>query len=274
MKNFQNITDEYFLKFENFIIDIWGVLHSGGVLYENTLRSLNFLQQNEKNVIFLSNAPRRASKVESFLSGIGVKKGEHYQDIVTSGETFVQCVMDKNISTAFYIGPDRDLDVLYGTNIDVTKNINDDFDIAIVTGPTSVTDSRDSDVLISLLERGYTLYCLNPDLFVVKSDGTLEKCAGLIATEYEKLGGKVIYFGKPYAPVYNETFATFGADFDINKTVAIGDGLDTDIAGGFNVGLKTVLCLSGLPSTQLQHVSLESYLGNHQILPDYVIDCL
>ena len=39
-----------------------------------------------------------------------------------------------------------------------------------------------------------------------------EMCAGSLASMYEKMGGKVIYFGKPYNNVYQEVYSFLDKD--------------------------------------------------------------
>ena len=45
------------------------------------------------------------------------------------------------------------------------------------------------------------MICTNPDLIVDRGE-IRELCAGSVAKVFEELNGEVIYFGKPYPPVY------------------------------------------------------------------------
>ena len=45
------------------------------------------------------------------------------------------------------------------------------------------------------------MICTNPDLIVDRGNKR-EYCAGSIAKSFEEIDGEVIYFGKPYPPVY------------------------------------------------------------------------
>ena len=47
------------------------------------------------------------------------------------------------------------------------------------------------------------MICTNPDLIVDRGNKR-ELCAGSVAMVFEKMGGNVIYFGKPYPEVYNQ----------------------------------------------------------------------
>ena len=72
------------------------------------------------------------------------------------------------------------------------------------------------------------LVCTNPDLTVHRGDKE-EYCAGYIAKIFEKLGGKVIYYGKPYKAIYEMCIKPN------EKVLAIGDNLRTDIKGANNL---------------------------------------
>ena len=48
------------------------------------------------------------------------------------------------------------------------------------------------------------MICTNPDLIVDRGKKR-EYCAGSIAKIFTEIGGKVIYFGKPYPEVYNQS---------------------------------------------------------------------
>src|SRR5205085_2640154 len=54
---------------------------------------------------------------------------------------------------------------------------------------------------------GLPMLCLNPDFEVVKITGERYACAGVLAADYERMGGQVKYFGKPFPEVYEECMA-------------------------------------------------------------------
>ena len=65
------------------------------------------------------------------------------------------------------------------------------------------------------------MICTNPDLIVDKGNRR-ELCAGSVAMVFEKMGGEVVYFGKPYPEVYNQSI-----DNKNKKILSIGDNLNT-----------------------------------------------
>ena len=59
------------------------------------------------------------------------------------------------------------------------------------------------------------MVCTNPDEKVF--DGKVKKTVnqvGVLAKFYKKLGGKVIYYGKPYTKIYSKCFTNYSK---INK---------------------------------------------------------
>ena len=59
-------------NYDAFILDIWGVIHDGELLYPQVLPCLQALRAAGKQICFLSNAPRRASKVAAALGKFGI----------------------------------------------------------------------------------------------------------------------------------------------------------------------------------------------------------
>lgn len=87
------------------------------------------------------------------------------------------------------------------------------------------------------------MVCANPDV-VVRWGGRLIYCAGALAEIYERLGGDVVYGGKPHAPIYEIAFAAIeeavGSAVDRSRILAIGDGIATDIAGADRNGFDSL----------------------------------
>ncbi|MGB7209664.1 MAG: hypothetical protein WBD27_13455, partial [Pyrinomonadaceae bacterium] len=72
------IADDY----DGFLIDLWGVIHNGIELFPGILTCLEKLKQQEKTVVFLSNAPRASGVVVEKLTTLGLPP-HLYDSIVT-----------------------------------------------------------------------------------------------------------------------------------------------------------------------------------------------
>ena len=88
------------------------------------------------------------------------------------------------------------------------------------------------------------MLCANPDKMVFHGK---EKhlCAGAIAEYYQTIGGRVIFVGKPYPKVFERCMDIATPDKK-NKTIMIGDNLETDILGANNFGIHSMLIASGV----------------------------
>jgi ribonucleotide monophosphatase NagD (HAD superfamily) len=99
--------------------------------------------------------------------------------------------------------------------------------------------------LEACLRMNKTLLIANPDIFSRSSQKNSSKPAavitqGGIGAYYEKLGGKVVYFGKPYPGIYKYALQSVNC---VGSAVMIGDTPWTDIAGANGCGLDSALVI-------------------------------
>ncbi|MDR0678604.1 MAG: HAD-IA family hydrolase [Holosporaceae bacterium] len=100
--------------------------------------------------------------------------------------------------------------------------------------------------LMNCLHLHKTLLVANPDIFAYSlQDGLSEHMAvvtqGTIAAYYEKLGGKVVYFGKPYAGIFEYAKQLVDA---VEPILMIGDTPWTDISGANACGWSSALVMT------------------------------
>jgi HAD superfamily hydrolase (TIGR01459 family) len=102
------------------------------------------------------------------------------------------------------------------------------------------------------------MLCANPDIVVQRGD-KLIWCAGALAEAYEKIGGAVVYYGKPHAPIYDAalTQAAKSAGREIRRPLAVGDGADTDIKGANRVGIDALFVAQGIHAAHLGALTAE-----------------
>jgi len=95
------------------------------------------------------------------------------------------------------------------------------------------------------------MICTNPDL-IVHRGSKQEYCAGALAALFQELGGKVIYFGKPYPEIYK--FCTNNDE----KVLVIGDNIRTDIKGANNMKFDSLFITNGIHKDEFLNLTLES----------------
>lgn len=236
-------------KPRSLLVDLWGVIHDGDALYPNVIDALRDLKKAQVQVIFLSNAPRRATMAESNLKRLGITP-DLYTGIVTSGEAAFASLKNESPQNYIYIGPEKDRTLLDGLKFEEVKTAPEAA-FAICTGFDNDASTMDEKIsqLEAALHHKLPLICANPDMEIVRINGTRALCAGVMAEWYKKQGGEVIYYGKPYKNIYDLALATY--NLQPTKTLAIGDNLNTDIKGANDYGLRSVLVLGGVLKEEL-----------------------
>lgn len=261
-------------KYDLFLLDLWGVVHDGSHLYPGVKEVLEKLRAAGKKVIFISNAPRRSHKVKAVLNELGVGE-ELYLDAVSSGEVGYQWLASGKAPWGkqyFYIGPGKDADVLDGLDyvrVDDVKAA--DFLLNVGFGSEEQTSDDFSMLLRAAKGLSLPMLCLNPDLEVVKITGQRFPCAGVLGREYERLGGEVTWFGKPYTAIYD--YCEGEAHGTKERTLAVGDSIHTDIAGGQDYGIDTLLITGGILKQESETRIAEMCLAQG-VRPTYIAPSL
>jgi HAD superfamily hydrolase (TIGR01459 family) len=268
-------------KYDGFIIDLWGVVHDGVHLYDGALACLQNLKDAGKKIIFLTNAPRRKNAVAELLHDMGISKNL-YDHIMSSGQATYQYLSDNppypNGSKCLIIGSQVGASLLVDTGYVIANSVDDaDFILVLGYNDDYAPVDKYQDVMTAAYEKKLPMICANPDKFVVRHSGLRIPCAGLIAEQYEELGGDVVSFGKPLAGVYDycfDLFTTMGLA-DKNKIAAIGDNIETDILGGINNGVDSFLVTGGILAEYIakgdENDIIYKYCDKHNIYPTNVM---
>jgi HAD superfamily hydrolase (TIGR01459 family) len=242
-------------RYDGFILDLWGVVHDGVAPFPGVLDCMRRLVDGGKRVVLLSNAPRRSDDVVRRIAALGVPEGL-YHGVMSSGEEAWQHLFRREDPfyaalgrRCLHIGSDRDLEIREGLDLDfVATPAAADF--ILNTGPAAWDDTHEdyAPMLAAARERKLPMVCANPD-FVVIHGGKPALCAGALAEQYEALGGRVRWHGKPYRSVYDSCLALLEIT-DRSRILAIGDSLRTDIAGAAAAGIDSLLIAGGVHAAE------------------------
>jgi HAD superfamily hydrolase (TIGR01459 family) len=108
------------------------------------------------------------------------------------------------------------------------------------------------------------MICTNPDL-IVDRGSKRELCAGSVAMVFEKMGGQVIYFGKPYPEVYNQSI-----DNKNKKILSIGDNLNTDIKGANLLNFDSLIISNGVHKNEIKEKGIEKISKSYEVICNYI----
>lgn len=268
--------------YEALLVDLWGCYHDGISPYPAAMAALRAYRARGGIVVLLTNAPRPAYRVKKFLERIGADP-ESYDGLMSSGAACRRAIRHGEYGQRFhYVGPPRDLHML--TDLGLDSLPLDQAQAILCTGLVDDLSETPADYAGQIAEwraHGLTLLCANPDLVVDRGEQRLY-CAGSIARAYEQAGGRVVWFGKPHRPTYDQSFGLLteiaGREIPRDKVLAIGDGIGTDVKGGLDYGLDVMFVTGGLAATEVggdpehpDRAQLDSYLAAHGVAPQFAI---
>ena len=251
-------------NYDLYFVDVWGVIHNGISLFDDAIIALNELDKLNKEYILLTNAPRPNNSVKKFLEKMGLAKNISDR-VYTSGQASLDYLL-KNCKDKkfFHIGPSRDFDLFVSFKKNKINKIMES-EYILCTGLLDYHE-QDLNFYIELLKDQVNkkMICTNPDLVVDRGE-IREYCAGSVAKIFEKLGGKVEYFGKPYPNVYTQS-----TRLENRKILCIGDNLNTDIKGANIQNFSSLLISNGIHRHELENKKQKELFKEYNVKVDYI----
>lgn len=272
IENFAEITSHYDAVF----CDVWGVLHNGVSPFPKAAAALQAAREAGLTVVLITNSPRIAPLVVDQLRHIGIQD-EAYDRIVTSGDV-TRGLIAEGPKKVFLLGPDRDIAIIEG--IGVTRVSAEEADCVVCTGffdDETETPEDYTDMLKAFQARDIPMICANPDLIVERGHKMIP-CAGAMAAYYDQLGGKTRIAGKPHKPIYDAVLSVareMRGDLKMDRILAIGDGMPTDVRGALDYGLDLLYISGGIHAAEYtlngetDEAILTAYLEREKATPKW-----
>ena len=245
--------------YDTLYCDVWGVIRDGRALLPDAVEALRRFRQSGGAVCLVSNSPRRSSSLRTLMTQMGLPD-DATDAMVTSGDAIHSELVARVPGKAWHIGPEVDHSLFEGLDLDYVDV--DAADFIACTGPDDYWHGKPEDYrdrLSRALERGLDLVCANPDI-VVQAGDQLIYCAGAIARLYREMGGRSIVAGKPHKPIYDlaqSALAAKGFAVDPGRTLAIGDGPETDVAGAQRIGIDAQFIADGILGADVKSDSFD-----------------
>ncbi|MBI5114520.1 MAG: TIGR01459 family HAD-type hydrolase [Rhodovulum sp.] len=259
--------------------DVWGVIHNGIAHFPEACEALRRFRAGGGSVVLLTNAPRDGAVVESFLDTLKVPR-DAWDVIVTSGDVARAEIEARRDQPVLHIGPERDSSMF--DHLAVRFADVDAAGYAVCSGLyDDETETPDDyrDLMAAMRARDLFMICANPDRVVERGD-RLVYCAGAVADLYESMGGAVLFSGKPYRPIYQRALARAaalrGAPVGLDRVVAIGDSVRTDLRGATGFGIDCLFVTAGIHAEELggretiDHGALAAIFTEAGVLPAVV----
>ena len=230
-------------KYDSFIFDLDGTIYRGEHLIPQADEVINYLKSIGKKIVFVSNKTTGTAKDYYLLLknwGLNIEEDEiinstlvvaNYLLLNFTGETF------------FAIGEDSFVSEIkkYGLKYSIDPKV---IKVLLVTLDRTL-DYQKLEIAAHALENGAKFFAANiDDTCPVDSGEVLDAGSTISALEKRTHRKLEMHFGKPSEFMFNEIINRLKPDPE--KTILIGDRLETDIAMGNKFGIDTALVETGV----------------------------
>lgn len=222
-----------------YLIDMDGVIYRGQELIPGADRFIRELRQKDIPFRFLTNNSQRTRRdVATRLIRLGIDvEEEHVFTCAMATARFL--ARQKPNGTAFVIGEGGLLTALHSNGYSIVDKDPD----YVVVGEGRTLNFEMVEAAVGMILSGAKLVATNLDPNCPTQSGTRPGCGAVVAMLEVAAGVKAFSVGKPSPVMLRAALNDLGLAAD--KTIAIGDTMETDILGGVQLGFRTVLVLSG-----------------------------
>lgn len=222
-----------------YLIDMDGVLYRGTDLIAGADRFVDELRQREIPFRLLTNNSQRTRRdVAAKLSRMGIEVEDEH--IFTSAMATARFLAEQSPGgTAFVIGEGGLLTALHQNGYAVVDHEPN----YVVVGEGRTFNLELVEAAVRMIMGGAKLIATNTDPNCPTQNGLRPGCGAMVAMLEIATGVKAFSVGKPSPVMMRAARKELGLTTD--ETTIIGDTMETDILGGVQLELHTVLVLSG-----------------------------
>ena len=230
-------------KYDYFIFDLDGTIYRGEHLIQNADKVINQLKASEKKIIFVSNKTTGTAKdYYSLLRNWGLRIDE--SEILNS-TVVASNYLKKNFNneTFFAVGESSFISEIEKSGLKYS-DIPGEINIVLITLDRTLNYKK-LEVAARSLESGARFFAANIDDTCPVDDGEVIDAGSTISALQKRTHKKLeLHFGKPSELMFNEIKARL--KFIPDKTLLIGDRIETDIKMGNDFGIDTALVHTGV----------------------------
>jgi HAD superfamily hydrolase (TIGR01457 family) len=238
-------------EFEAFIFDLDGCIYIGKSIIPGARDVMERLRELGKSVLFVTNnATKTPSEFASKLRSFGIKVSA--DDVLTSATATAMYLLEEFGKCAVYPVGGRGLTEELRRQghriVNISRIDEADTVVACLDFKFSYEKLRAAS---NVIRNGKRFIATNVDPVVPVEGGFLPGAGAIVSAITTATNKEPYVVGKPSKHMLTLAFRKLGASPE--KTVVVGDRLDTDIKGGNDAGAFTLLVLSGATSADAFH---------------------
>lgn len=248
-------------RFDAVVCDLDGVVYAGARPIDHAVEVLNRL--SVPVVYATNNAARTPAQVGDHLRGLGVVVGD---DLVLTSSLAAARELAASIpsgSPVLAVGGEGVGSALRAVGLHPITPGDEGEVLAVLQGYGPQVTAADLAVAASAIRAGARWVATNDDLTLPTEVGPAPGNGSLVSAVRNAVDVDAEVIGKPHPPMY--TLAAQSVDADPARTVAVGDRLETDIAGAHASGMAGALVLTGV------HDAGDAAAAPPQMRPTYVL---
>ncbi len=249
------------MKKKLILLDMDGTLYRGQTVFPATSPFLEWLRQDGRDYIFLTNNSSKSYRayIES-LGRMGVSSEP--DDFMTSVQSTARYLQEHYHDRLIYVlGTKSFQEELREAGLKVTDRRSDDVNCLVIGFDTELHFKKLEDACI-LLNRDIPYIATNPDWVCPTDYGYVPDCGCLMHNLEKATGKRPVVIGKPEPTMVLQAMEMKGVRPE--ETLVVGDRIYTDILSGLRAGVTTALVLSGESTLQTLEESADK--------PHYVLD--
>ncbi len=227
-------------NYDALLLDLDGTVYRGAAAIDGAAGAVEAAHTSGVIVRFVTNnASRRPDEVAGHLTDIGIRAEPG--EISTSAQAAAKVLAEKTSGTVLVVGApalEREIELV---GLTPTRTAGDGV-VAVAQGLSMDVGWRDLAEATVAINAGALWVACNVDPTLPTERGMLPGNGSLVAALRTATGRDPIVAGKPATPLMDQAIRSAGA----RHALAVGDRLDTDIAGAVAVGLDSLLVLSGV----------------------------
>jgi HAD superfamily hydrolase (TIGR01450 family) len=250
-------------RFDGLLVDLDGVVWIGPDPVPGSAETLRVLLDAGKRVVFVTNNPGKppATYAERLLE-LGVDVAP--EQIVTAGMVAARLAGEAagTGGSAFVIGATALKGMVAATGTRVLEGEEArEADVVVVSGHRGF-DYAELLTAKRALDRGAGLFATSHDPTMPFPGGEVPGTGAVLAAVETASGRRAEIAGKPERHLFEMAIEAAGG----GRLAMVGDRIASDVAGGRNAGLETILVLSGTTSREEAGVA--------EPAPDHVLEDL
>lgn len=210
--------------------------------------------------IATNNSVEPASTYQQRLASYGIEvTSENILTVSWATAAYLKTLL-KNGASVYIIGREGLKQELEAAGFEILPDSHRDADAVVVGGDPSLTYDKLKHATL-LIRRGASFIGTNPDVVYPTEEGLAPECGATLAALQATTGVTPVIIGKPQPHLFQMGMQRMGSQPE--NTAMIGDRLETDIYGGKQVGMTTILVTTGIDN--------EETVSDKGIQPDLIV---